>query len=98
MNSNECGVCEREPQVTRAAAEVNGLACDVATQIERLVGRISPILSPTLSTPITANSMVAAGRAPDEALPQLADDLRNTGDILRSALRELERTIVRVEV
>jgi hypothetical protein len=95
MKSNECGVCEREPQVTRAAAEVNGLACDVATQIERLVGRISPILSPTVPTPVAANGI--AGREP-ETLPPLAEDLRGTGDILRSALRELERTIVRVEV
>lgn len=96
MKSNECGVCEREPQVTRAAAEVNGLACDVATQIERLVGRISPILSPTVPTPVAANGI--AEREPDEVMPPLAEDLRNTGDILRYALRELERTIVRVEV
>lgn len=94
MKSNECGVCEREPQVTRAAAEVCGLACDVATQIERLVGRITPILAPTVPTPITSGP---AAREP-ETLPQLAEDLRNTGDILRSALRELERTIIRVEV
>jgi hypothetical protein len=93
MKSSECGVCEREPQVTRAAAEVNGLACDVATQIERLVGRITPILAPTMPPPIT----VEQGKSV-EVLPPLAEELRSTGDILRSALHELERTIIRVEV
>ena len=89
----EAGVCGREPQVIRASAEVNALACDVATQIERLVSRISPILAPTMPPPIT----VEQGKSV-EVLPHLAEDLRSTGDILRSALHELERTIIRVEV
>lgn len=93
MGSKDHGVCEREPQVAKKAAEVNGLACDVATQIERLVGRITSILVLTVLIQIT----VEQGKDV-EALPQLAEDLHNTGDILRSALHELERTIIRVEV
>lgn len=37
MESKDHGVCGREPQVIMRAAEVNGLVCDVATQIERAV-------------------------------------------------------------
>ena len=97
MESKDHGVCGREPQVIMRAAEIQGLACDVATQIERLVCRIAPILAPTVPPPITASGMVAE-REPDEVMPPLAADLRSTGDILRASINELERTICRVEV
>ena len=92
---NQVAVTEaREPQVIKQAAIVNELACNVAAQIERLVCKITPILAPESPQ---LQKEVEGGR-PEEVLPQLAADLRSTGDILSASLHELQRTISRVEV
>jgi len=85
---------KRVPQVMQQLDMLNGIACDIATQVDLLISKISPILAPQLPKPLNAPETEPA----EDALPPLALGMCGVGHVLRSTLRDLEATIHRVEV